>query len=123
MTRVIIPGVSHMAITNLGDGSCGVSFFSSQARAERYMENDPERYCDDIIDISSGVTVDPIPLEDEMFATVVCNFVSAGDERRGRLAKFCETSLPTVSLWCDGHNLPHPALRGRILDFIKKKQG
>ncbi len=35
-------------IENLGDGSCGVRFFNSEADAEAYAEPDDERYCDDI---------------------------------------------------------------------------
>lgn len=56
---VIIPGVTHMAIINLGDGSAGIAFFSSMEKAISYMKADEERYCDDIIDISRGIEVDP----------------------------------------------------------------
>lgn len=60
MTRVVIPGVTHMVTINNGDGSCSVVFFSSLQLAEEYMENDEERLCDDITDIRQGVRVDPI---------------------------------------------------------------
>ncbi len=39
-------------ISNSGDGSCGLSFFSTQKKAEAYADHDDERYCDDIFDIN-----------------------------------------------------------------------
>ena len=35
-------------IKNLGDGSASIRFFSSKEEAEKYAENDDERFCDDI---------------------------------------------------------------------------
>lgn len=39
-------------IQNAGDGSCYVRFFNSEEDAEAYAENDDERYCDDIAQVS-----------------------------------------------------------------------
>ncbi len=53
-------------ISNRGDGSCGLSFFSTRKKAENYAEHDDERSCDDIFDIDlNDLDIDPVHYKDE----------------------------------------------------------
>ena len=122
MSRVIIPGVTHMAIINLGDGSATAKFFSSQEAAEAYLEEDEERLCDDIRDITCGVEVDSKRWEWEYFTKWIATYTIDGTDTIAidTLAKRLEVSRPTIKLWSEGRNLPHPALRETVLRFVRE---
>lgn len=121
MTRVIIPGVTHMAVINGCDGSAYALFFSSAERAERYLAEDGERFRDDILDISRGVEVDPLRYEWESFHTVVDNFISGPNSAAGvlALAEHFECAIRTVQNWGDGLEVPPPKTREQVLRFIR----
>lgn len=56
--KVIIPGVTHIVLKSLGDGSCWPYFFSSEKKANAFAKSLQERFCDDVIDITDGIEVD-----------------------------------------------------------------
>lgn len=127
MSKVIIPGVTHMAITNGGDGSAYAVFFSSAERAEQYMEEDPERFCDDVHDISRGIDVDPLRYEWTDFAKAVGNFILPDPMGSGfrhdrilDLAEHFECALGTIHGWAGGSIIPHESLREQVQDRIKR---
>lgn len=128
MTRVIIPGVTHMAITNNGDGSSGAVFFSSQKTAEAYMKEDNERFCDDILDISRGIEIDPQRWEWRKFQKVVADFTGImysepWDECILLIAEHFECGTRTVKEWGLGKSRPHLELREQVEKFIQTQEG
>lgn len=45
-------------VASSGDGSCSVYQFRTQELAEKYAENDRERFCDDISEVSFLINLD-----------------------------------------------------------------
>lgn len=116
-----------MAIISGGDGSAYAHLFSSKGRAERYMGEEPERFCDDIIDITHGMEIDPERYEWITFSTVVENFVlpdSGGctyrEDRILALAEHFECARSTVYGWAAGTIVPHESLREQVGEFIRR---
>jgi hypothetical protein len=117
-----------MATVNGGDGSAHSLFFSSRQRAERYMDEDPERFCDDISDISDGIEVDPVRYEWTDFAKAVGEHIlpdpQGGAYREDRildLAEHFECAQGTVHAWAKGSVIPHESLREQILARIARQ--
>lgn len=129
MTRVIIPKATHMAIVNGGDGSAYALFFSSAEGAERYMEEDPERFCDDILDISRGIEVDPVrpgdlsiqiqDMEELDFMRRLSEFI-ADPNRLVSVAEHFECGVKTIALWANGSIPISHGLRDQVLEFIAR---
>ena len=129
MKRVIIPGATHMTVINSGDGSAYVRFFSSRKLAERFMEGIEDRFCDDIINVSSGVEVDPLTREERLFVdTVNLHLGEKTVANSARRNKFLRDMINfwsawglsdrVITDWSEGVNLPSEQMMNEIMDSL-----
>lgn len=126
MTRVIIPGVTHMAIINGGDGSAWAQFFSSETLATEFMEEDEERFCDDVLNVSEGVDVDTTRFEWDAFRDKVHaathNHESELPDRVLAIAEYFECAEGAVRQWAQGQIRPCRSLRDQVIGFVFRRQ-
>lgn len=124
MTRVIIPGVTHMAIIR-NESYGDLTFFSSGEKAKAFIRECSE-FDTSIIDITHGVPVDPTHDEWDMFKWKVNCFISPLSKPLDRyitmLADRFECGMETVRGWADGSIVPPPKTRSMIEEFIRREE-
>lgn len=61
------------------------------------------------------------PLSDrDVFVSLIADLLSAGGVTKRDLASKYQVAVSTVAKWSEGRNLPHPHVRQRIIEDLKR---